>query len=82
MECAGARHYVTAKGTPAKDTDKIVHYVPVRVDHILLGNLKPNFNYSCIVVEDDPTGILLDTLSAPVLFSTHYGGEVQSCFIY
>lgn len=78
--CAGLHYYTAIDGTTKKDNDNIIQYVPRTMDHVLLGNLKPNFHYCCTVVEEDKTKQFssLERMSEPQFFSTHYGGKHKS----
>ena len=53
----------------------MVHYVPDSVDHILIGELKPNFKYSCIIVGEKWKSDS-NSLECLLHFSTLYGGEI------
>ena len=73
VHCAGVRHY-KANGAPMTDVDRITQFVPTGMDQIFLGNLQANFNYSCVILEQDTIGELSDPSKA-CFFSTHYGGK-------
>lgn len=44
------------------------------VDHILVGGLKMNFNYSCVVIDAGTA----DVVTKAVLFKTNHGGNINS----
>lgn len=70
------RHYTKVDGSYATDTDKMVRFVPRRLDHVYLGNLLPNFKYSCIVKKEGDKLVDSDVdMSRPLLFSTRYKGK-------
>ena len=62
IHCNGRHHQYTASGgTGHSVTDRVVHYVPEGVDHILMADLKPSFNYTCTVIaqySSDQTDII------------------------
>lgn len=72
--CAGLRRYTTASGECDLDTDSVVRSVPEGQNHVFLGPLRPNFNYSCAVLAESTSGALSN--SVPCFFSTDYGGIV------
>jgi len=51
-------------------------FVPVGLDSVRVGDLRPNYNYSCIIQETLPEGaqVLNGLVSKPVNFSTDYAG--------
>ena len=55
------------------DTDEKIQYAPAGIDHVLVGDLEANCNYSCTVWEHTVHGAHHDT-SEPMHFTTEYGG--------
>lgn len=73
IDCKALRQYNTPDGGVESEEENVVHYVPEGVDHVLLGDLKPNCRYSCKVVREN----WKDTSNSitTVHFSTLYGGQ-------
>jgi len=44
------------------------------VDHLLVGGLKMNFNYSCVVIDAGTA----DVVTKAVLFKTNHGGNMNN----
>ena len=42
---------ISIDGQDRLDTHKLSKYVPPENNHVLIENLKPNFNYSCTILE-------------------------------
>ena len=57
---------MTPLGTREVDLDTVTQFLPRAVDRAFLNHLKPNFNYSCLVLAKEKT--------RPLLFSTQYAG--------
>lgn len=53
---------------PYTGIDLVVHYAPKGVDHVIVGGMKANFVYSCVVIEELPNGET--RLSEPFRFFT------------
>lgn len=52
-------------------------FVPPGLEGIRIGDLRPNYNYSCVIQETLPEDaqVLNGILSSPVTFTTDYAGQ-------
>ena len=53
-----------------------LQYVPEGLDHVIVGGLRPNYNYTCTIGERVQEGaqVFNGKLSKPVVFCTDYAG--------
>ena len=58
------------------DTSEKIQYAPAGMDHVLVGELEANCNYSCTVWEHivHDAQVLHGDVSDPLNFTTEYGG--------
>ena len=68
---------MTAQREPHTELDVLTHFVPGSLTHLLIGDVQPNYNYSCMVSEqlDDSAQVLGNKVSEPFHFATDYIGE-------
>lgn len=62
------------------DTDEKIQYAPAGIDHVLVGDLEANCNYSCTIWEHTvhDAQVLHRHTSEPIHFTTEYGGTMIS----
>ncbi len=64
-----------ANGDHSRDIDRVMRHVPEGQNHVFLGHLQPNFNYSCFVTAEGRAGA--SATSVPNIFATDYKGIYQ-----
>lgn len=59
---------------PHTEVDVLTHYVPGALNHVLMGNLQANFNYSCMITEllDGDAYVLGSRVSNPFHLATDF----------
>ena len=59
---------------PHTEVDVLSHYVPGALNHVLMGNVQANFNYSCMITEqlDGDASVLGSRVSHPFHFATDF----------
>ena len=59
-------------------------FVPQGLEGVRIGDLRANYNYSCVIQETLPEGaqIMNGILSHPISFTTDYAGLVNSIIDY
>ncbi len=82
VHCTGVRHFMTGQRDPQTELDVLTHYVPGSLTYLLMGELRPNFNYSCVVGEEVASiaQVVGHRASDPFYFTTNYDGRF--CLLY
>ena len=79
IQCVGSQYYTAARDGRIHNTEMHVRsqFVPEGLNGVRIGDLRPNYNYSCVIEETLPEGaqVVNGILSNPVTFTTDYAGS-------
>lgn len=80
IQCVGSQYYAVARDGRIHNTEMHVRsqFIPEGVDTVRIGDLRPNYNYTCVIQETLPEGApnYNGILSKPVNFTTDYAGII------
>lgn len=74
----GSQYYAVTRDGRIHNTEMHVRsqFIPHGVDSVRIGDLRPNYNYTCVIQETLPEGVqdYNGILSKPVNFTSDYAG--------
>lgn len=79
IQCVGTQFYAIARDGRVHNTEMHVRsqFVPQGLEGVRIGDLRPNYNYTCVVQETLPEGaqVYNGILSRPVTFTSDYSSK-------
>ena len=80
IQCVGTQFYAIARDGRVHNTEMHVRsqFVPQGLEGVRIGDLRPNYNYTCVVQETLPEGaqVYNGILSRPVTFTSDYASKI------
>lgn len=82
IQCVGTQYYAVARDGRVHNTEMHVRsqFVPEGLKHVQIGDLRPNYNYTCVIEETLPEGaqVMNGLLSNPFTFTSDYTGQLSA----